>query len=231
MLVPKAGQNAVLDELHEAHPGATHMKQMARSLVWWIGIDKDIETTVKTCLQCQNHQNLPPTVPLHPWTWPTRPWSRLHADFAGPVQESMLLIVIDAHSKWIEAHPLSTITSLTTSRCFRKIFASFGVPESLVTDNGPSFVSEEFEKFLSKNAVKHKTSPPYHPASNGLAERAVQIVKKGIKKMSSKTSSQDFSFATVTHLKVRLDPPQQNYSWVGRCDHQWMSFILICRGR
>ena len=75
MLVPKAGRNAVLDELHEAHPGATHMKQMARSLVWWIGIDKDIETTVKTCLQCQNHQNLPPTVPLHPWTWATRPWS------------------------------------------------------------------------------------------------------------------------------------------------------------
>ena len=185
MLVPKAGQNAVLDELHEAHPGATHMKQMARSLVWWIGIDKDIETTVKTCLQCQNHQNLPPTAPLHPWTWPTRPWSRLHADFAGPVQGSMLLIVVDAHSKWIEAHPLSTITSLTTSRCFRKIFASFGVPESLVTDNGPSFVSEEFEQFLSKNAIKHKTSPPYHRASNGLAERAVQIVKKGIKKMSN----------------------------------------------
>ena len=68
----------------------------------------------------------------------------------------MLLIVIDAHSKWIEAHPLSTITSSTTSRCFRKIFASFGVPESLVTDNGPSFVSEEFEQFLSKNAIKHK---------------------------------------------------------------------------
>lgn len=80
---------------------------------------------------------------------------------------------------------MSTITSTTTSRCLRKIFASFGVPESLVTDNGPSFVSDEFEQFLSKNAIKHKTSPPYHPASNGLAERAVQIVKKGIKKMSS----------------------------------------------
>ena len=185
VVVPKAGQDAVLDELHAAHPGATHMKQIARSLIWWLGIDKDIEKTVKTCPQCQNHQNLPPTAPIQPWTWPTRPWSRLHADFAGPIQGSMLLIVIDAHSKWIEAHPMSTITSTTTSRCLRKIFASFGVPESLVTDNGPSFVSDEFEQFLSKNAIKHKTSPPYHPASNGLAERAVQIVKKGIKKMSS----------------------------------------------
>lgn len=72
------------------------------------------------------------------------PWLRLHADFAGTIQGSMLLIVIDAHSKWIEAHPLTTITSTTTSRCLRKIFASFGVLESLVTDNGPSFVSEEF---------------------------------------------------------------------------------------
>ena len=48
----------------------------------------------------------------------------------------------------------------------------------LVTDNGPCFVSEEFEIFLAKNGVKHITTAPYHPATNGLAERAVQTVKQ-----------------------------------------------------
>jgi len=62
------------------------------------------------------------------------------------------------------------------------LFAQFGVPEVLVTDNGSCFVSSEFENFLLKNGIKHITSAPYHPATNGLAERAVQIVKKGLKK-------------------------------------------------
>ena len=185
VVVPAAGQNSVLEELHEAHPGATRMKQIARTMVWWLGIDKDIEQAVKSCSQCQTNQSLPQIAPLHPWRWPTRPWSRLHADFAGPIQGQMLLVLIDAHSKWIEAHPMSTITSTATAQCCRKVFATFGVPEVLVTDNGPSFVSEEFEQFLKKNAIRHKKSPPYHPATNGLAERAIQTVKKGLKKMKS----------------------------------------------
>ena len=57
----------------------------------------------------------------------------------------------------------------------------FGLPEVIVTDNGPCFMSEEFETFLVNNSIKHIISSSYHPATNGLAERAVQIVKKGLK--------------------------------------------------
>ena len=177
VVVPAAGQASVLEELHFAHPGATQMKQLARTMVWWSGIDKDIEHTVKSCEECQHHQNLPAAAPIQPWRWPTRQWARVHADFAGPIQGKMLLILVDAHSKWIEAHPMTTITSTATAQICRKLFATFGVPEVLVTDNGPSFVSAEFEQFL-KNSIRHKTSPPYHPATNGLAERAVQTVKR-----------------------------------------------------
>ena len=81
VVIPRAGQNLVLQELHEAHPGATRMKQLARTLVWWPSIDQDIENTVKSCAECQTNQSSPTETPLLPWQWPSRPWSRVHVDF------------------------------------------------------------------------------------------------------------------------------------------------------
>jgi hypothetical protein len=134
-------------------------------------------------------QSSPPLAPLHPWKWPTRPWARLHLDFAGPFEGKNILITIGAHSKWIEA----VCTPSTSSSCvieeLRTLFAKFGLPETVVSDNGTCFVSQEFEEFLRKNGIKHTTSAPYHPASNGLAERAVQIVKRGLKKVTEGTMS------------------------------------------
>ena len=66
--------------------------------VWWPGISKDIERTVQQCSACQMHQSTPSVAPLHPWSWPTRPWVRLHLNYAGPVQGEMILVLIDAHS-------------------------------------------------------------------------------------------------------------------------------------
>ena len=96
----------------------------------------------------------------------------------------MYLILIDAHSKWIEAFNTPTATSAAVINELRTTFARFGIPETVVTDNGTCFVSSEFEQFLDKNGIRHITSAPYHPASNGLAERAVQIIKKGLKKQA-----------------------------------------------
>ena len=77
----------------------------------------------------------------------------------------------------------------TSSNCvieeLRTMFAKFSLPETIITNNGSGFVSEEFETFLKCNGIRHVTSVPYHPASNGLAEHAVQIVKRGLKKVTS----------------------------------------------
>ena len=152
----------------------TRMKALARMYVWWPGSDKDIEDSVSSCSDCQINQSAPPSAPLHPWSWSTRPWVRLHLDFAGPFLGKVYLVLIDSHSKWIEAFPTSSATSSVVMEHLRTTFAQFGIPETVVTDNGPCFVSAEFESFLVANGIKHITSAPYHPASNGLAERAVQ---------------------------------------------------------
>ena len=93
----------------------------------------------------------------------------------------MLLILVDAHSKWPEVFTMTTTTASKTITKLRETFGRFGLPEQLVLDNGPQFTSEEFETFLRANGVKHICSSPYHPASNGAAERVVQVVKQALK--------------------------------------------------
>ena len=79
---------------------------------------------------------------------------------------------------------MSSITASATVQCLRGIFAQFGLPERIVSDNGPTFTSQEFQQFLHKNGIQHTTPPPYHPASNGLAERAGKTFKAGVKKLT-----------------------------------------------
>ena len=93
----------------------------------------------------------------------------------------MFLIVVDAHSKWLEIEKMDTKTSTKAIEKLQSLFARNGVPSQLVSDNGPQFKSEEFQMFLKRNGIKHLTSAPCHPASNGLAERCVQSFKSAMK--------------------------------------------------
>ena len=184
VIVPRKGRNQILQMLHEAHPGIARMKSLARGYVWWPGIDQELEHCVKSCQRCQINQKSPPVSPLHPWSWPNKPWSRVHIDYAGPFFGKMFLLLIDAHSKWLEIHMTTSSTSAATISLIRRSFASLGLPEVIVSDNAANFTSDEFEQFLKKNGVKHVKTPPYHPSSNGLAERAVQTFKEGMRKMT-----------------------------------------------
>ena len=155
VVIPPPGRSALLKELHETHPGSTKMKALARSYLWWPKMDCEIEAVVKKCPICQESRPSPPLAPLHPWQWPEQPWSRVHLDFAGPYMGHMFLVIVDAHSKWLDAHVLSTITSSKTIEVLRSVFAIYGLPQTIVTDNGPSFTSDEFARFMTGNGIKH----------------------------------------------------------------------------
>ena len=181
VVVPPPGREQVLQELHETHSGVSKMKSLARAYIWWPEMDSQIEQLVKSCPVCQESRPSPPVAPLHPWEWPSQPWSRIHIDYFGPFRNNMFMVVVDAHSKWIEACVMSSIMATKTIEQLQIIFATHGLPRRVVTDNGPSFTSDEFRSFLSYNGITHVTSAPYHPSSNGLAERAVQTLKTGLK--------------------------------------------------
>jgi hypothetical protein len=121
---------------------------------------------------------------MHPWEWPEKPWARLYIDHAGPVLGKTLLITVDAHSKWIDAHIVSSTSSAATIEKLRATFATHSLPQTVVSDNDPAFTSSELLEFMQCNGIEHLRSTPYHPSSNGLAERAVQTVKTGVQKLT-----------------------------------------------
>ena len=180
VIVPFMLRDRILQELHQGHQGITRMKSLARSHVWWPNIDSELEERAKRCSPCQEQKNAPPKAPLNPWLWPESPCDHIHIDFAGLLMGKMLLIATDAFSKWPEVTIMTNTSSSKSIAAFRKMFARNGISRELVSDNGPQFVSHEFQLFTRNSGIRHIRSSPYHPASDGAAERVVQTVKRAL---------------------------------------------------
>nr|XP_039254270.1 uncharacterized protein K02A2.6-like [Styela clava] len=180
VVIPPKLRSRILEELHESHPGIVKMKALARSYVRWPQLTNSIENRVKECASCQETRKMPANAELHMWEFPSNAWERIHVDFAGPFMDMMFLVVIDAYSKWAEVIPMRSITSQRTIEELRHIFARYGICKQLVSDNGPTFTSEEFANFMKNNGIRHSRSAPFHPSSNGMAERFVGIFKSSL---------------------------------------------------
>ena len=189
IILPKIQQNNILNQLHVAHPGVVRMKALARSYVWWPNIDDQIEAFIHNCVSCQVHQNAPPSTKVHPWPSPSGAWERIHIDFAGPFRNKLLLIVVDSFSKWIEVRQVSATSTKETLFVLHELFASWGVPKVIVSDNGTAFTSADFATFIQSNAIQFVRIPPFHPSSNGRAERAVQTTKASLKRIFHNVSA------------------------------------------
>ena len=216
IVIPPKLRLRVLQQLHQTHIGIVRMKALARSYVWWPKLDKDIEKAAKECGICLLEQKLPNKAPIHCWEHPSQPWERVHIDYAGPFLGHMFLIVVDAYSKWMEIGILRTSTAAATIEKLRGIFAMHGLPALVVSDNGPCFSSGEFRSFLKANGVRHLYTAPYHPSSNGQAERCVRTFKEAIRKMSQdeKTTLETkvnrflFTFRITPHTATGIAPAE-----------------------
>ncbi|XP_036343328.1 uncharacterized protein K02A2.6-like [Rhagoletis pomonella] len=172
VVIPSALRNKVLAMLHEGHWGKSRMK--ARRYVWFPGIDKDIERIHDNCAICQTNGRQPKRE-FSTWPEPMTPWERVHVDFAGPFFNRMWLLLVDAYSKFPYIVELASTSSISTIAALQRIFSIEGLPCTIVSDNGPQFTAHEFESFCKLNNIQHLTTPPFHPASNGLAEKCANI--------------------------------------------------------
>jgi transposase InsO family protein len=120
---------------------------------------------------------------LHNWKWPKEVFSRIHIDYLGPFLNKHFLVILDAHSKWVEVFPTTNITTSFTISALYSVIARFGIPRLIVSDNATNLAtSSEFQDFLKAFNIKQITSAPYFPQSNGAAENAVKTVKNALKK-------------------------------------------------
>ena len=122
-----------------------------------------------------------------------------------------MLVVIDAHSKWPEVISMSSSTTQATIEGLGRLFAAYGLPQHLVSDNGPQFTSADFAVLLRKNGVKHIHSLPYHPSTNGLAEQFVRTLKAAMKNREIKDPHQRLmvfllSYRATPHSTTNSSP-------------------------
>ncbi|KAL5479489.1 hypothetical protein EMCRGX_G023016, partial [Ephydatia muelleri] len=228
VIIPAKLQSALLDELHDGHLGVVRMKELARSYIWWPYLDRDIEKLVANCEKCRMMSSMPQLAPHHPWQYPSSPWDRVHIDY-GEHKGIHFLVLVDAYSKWPEVRQVSTTTSQQTVEVLEEIFAMHGFPRTLVSDNGPQFSSAEFAAFLTSHHILHRTSAPYHPATNGLAENMVKNVKQWLDKQAkgfrfSRALSEFLrTYRNVPHTVTKRTPAEIIF---GRALRTHLSMVL-----
>ncbi|XP_062373903.1 uncharacterized protein K02A2.6-like [Sardina pilchardus] len=188
-VVPSALRARVLAMAHEGHLGIVRLKQRCRDLVWWPGIDRDIETLVRDCTACllSGKTRAPgPPPPMQPLNWPSHPWEHLQLDVCGelhgvPHHQRFLVVIYDLHSKWPEVAPVGSVTAKVLIDILDSLFARWGLPKKITTDNGPQMVSHELCTYLKEKGIQHIRTAYYNPSANGGVERLNQSLKNGIR--------------------------------------------------
>ena len=176
VLPPNLHKRAV-DIAHLGHQGVAKTKALLREKVWFPFIDNLVDQRVKSCIPCQaNTPEHRPTEPLNMTEMPQNPWSELAADFFGPLpSKEYLLVVIDEHSRFPLVETVCSTSSNSVIPILDKLFATFGTPNVLKTDNGPPWNSDQMNKFSTHLGFT------YWPQANSEAERFMRVLNKTLK--------------------------------------------------
>ncbi|XP_054746789.1 uncharacterized protein K02A2.6-like [Anastrepha obliqua] len=183
IVIPKKLQLRILRQLHRGHLGRERMKLLARSYVYWPGVDEDIVSYSRNCQHCASTAKMPVKHTVRSWPLATKPMERLHIDIAGPCNSFYYFVIVDTFSKWPEIFQIENITTQTIISKLNETLSRYGDCDTLVSDNGTQFTSGAFEQFVTSQGIQHIRTSPYHPQSNGQAERFVDTLKRALKKL------------------------------------------------
>lgn len=182
VVIPEALKGRLMTSHHEpplgAHPGARKMYSTLRRGVYWPAMVADVYGHVARCTGCSrshlDERKHTSTLKLFP---ATQPRASLAMDILGPLPESgggqkFILVMVDRFSKLSRAVPMRVITAVEVASAFVDVWiASYGIPDSVMADNGPQFGSVLFQGVLGLLGIVSKYTTPYHPQTNGLVER------------------------------------------------------------
>ena len=181
LIIPKALRSDGISRIHSSHLGIESCLRKARDLVFWPAMNSEIKEAITSCTICAEYQAKQQKQPMLTHQSPDRPWSRLFSNLFA-LQGKNYTVLVDGYSDFIEVKCLQSITSTTLIQFFKEQFSRHGIPDVLMTDNGPQYTSHEFKDFTQEWEFKHISSSPHHSRSNGKAESAVKVVKSLLKK-------------------------------------------------
>ena len=188
VVIPTSMRSATLNRLHDAHQGLTSMLQRARRTVYWPKL-QDITDMVHKCDE-EEAQTSRRQISA------TRPMEILVMDLVD-FRGKYALVTVDYFSGFLTYDTLESETTETVSKALNNIFRKFGLPEKIISDNGPCFRSNDFRRFCDQLDTRHVTSSPYYHQSNGRAERAVATIEQILKKSAS---DMDITKALTSYL-------------------------------
>lgn len=189
---PSSLYNRIMGIAHQTHNGVDATLTLIQKDFYWPGMRRTVEQYVHGCASC-NCTRFRGTATTHRWPSSDKPWSRLHMDWAYHKLGGNILVLVDSTSGWLEAAVCANRSTSSVINHLRAIFARFGIPTTIVTDNAPEFSNEEMTAWLRNQGCTLMHSPEYHPQSNGLAERMVRVIKDGLKCYSpTRTSFQSY---------------------------------------
>ena len=175
----------------------------ARQLIYWPSMNNQITNLIQNCYTCEKFQNSNPKETIINHELPSRPWQSIAADFFKFDDKDYLLIV-DTFSKYPEIVCLKNdTTSSNVIKNLKNILARHGIPDVLYSDNGPQFISYQFQNFLKDWEITHIRSSPHYPQSNGLIERHIQTIKKLMKK--AKEENKDIYKVLLEYRTTPID--------------------------
>ncbi|KAL0153949.1 hypothetical protein M9458_050706, partial [Cirrhinus mrigala] len=186
IFVPLALRQNLLDTAHRSpgsgHPGSQRTLSLLQSRYWWPSMRRDTIRYVQSCSVCamSTSPRQLPTGKLVPLPIPQRPWSHIGVDFVTnlPAAEgnTCILVMVDRFSKMCKFFPLKGLPTAmeTAETLFQHLFRHFGLPEEIVSDRGPQFISHVWKAFFKLLGATVNLSSGYHPQTNGQTERKIQ---------------------------------------------------------
>ena len=200
VVIPLTLQDHYLNQLHSGHQGINRSQQRARTCVYWPNMNKYIEERIQHCSECQQFQASQPRELQMPVNTPPIAWHTLGSDLFT-LDGKDYLIISDYYSKYSLVELLTTTSGQKVADISRHIFASFGIPNTIISDNGPQFIGAAYQQLLRDFDITQITSSPHHPMSHGFIERQIRSVKALMRK-----SPQDTDKALLMMRNTPLGP-------------------------
>lgn len=174
IVVPPSAKDHILARLHASHSGLSKTRAAAKDLFFWPGMNADIKNMIQGCHKCQELRPSQPHEPIH-FHYAEEPMDEVGIDLMQ-ARGRHFMVMVDRFSGMPFMHELKSLNTRAVTCQLLRWFQDFGFPRVIRSDNGPQFRSD-FTEFCKTHGIRHETSSPYNPKSNGLAEAAVKNCK------------------------------------------------------